>query len=179
MKKIRLLIFPILIVAGVWWFQKAFHTVTSEPHHTEAEVSENVNSPKSSEVENNPHTLQPRSRTQYPNTAEQANLHVQTRSPTNETLREQAKENPHETPPDILAFAAHLAPKIERALLNETDGQLVFQELTECLESREHPLIIRGICMSNAQLLAKKHDILTPKLKHLLHVADPELLRLL
>lgn len=81
-------------------------------------------------------------------------------APSVDQVRQEVAENPHHTPRSIIAYAAELGPKMERALESEEVALAFFEELKTCCLNSTLPVVIQAICLSNAQVLMEAHATL-------------------
>jgi hypothetical protein len=73
-----------------------------------------------------------------------------------ETL-DQARENPHQTPPSLIEFAHQLAGPMERAMKSEAEARPVFAQMESCAGDHggNQAIQARVVCMANAARLAE------------------------
>lgn len=76
-----------------------------------------------------------------------------------DTLREEVAEDPHQTPPSVLAFSNRLAKEMSRAFRSREYARRLYAGLEDCADepSGASPLAVRTICTVNAARLAGKY----------------------
>jgi len=85
-------------------------------------------------------------------------------APSREQVAREVSENPHVTPPSLIAFAKALAPKMEGALQNEDQGRALHEELEQCVEDQTRPAAVRGVCLKNVERLEAKYSDLAARI---------------
>ena len=80
-------------------------------------------------------------------------------------VREEAAQNPHGTPPSLLAFAAMMGERMETALASESDAERFFPELESCVDDSAGSQApqTRVVCLVNAGRLARRHPKLASR----------------
>ena len=84
---------------------------------------------------------------------------VKTRPPLLSTLREEIKLNPHTTPQSLVEYAQQIGKRMENAMTSSYNASLLFEELTECVESQDYQgsPSLQAFCISSAERLAQAH----------------------
>ena len=102
--------------------------------------------------------------------------------PSLDTVQQQVKQNPHETPMALVEFGQSLGKAMELALKNEAYATRLFGELESCAResgSKPKPVAIQAQCIMSAGRLAGKHGTLLPRYKDLYSQASPAIRKLI
>lgn len=86
--------------------------------------------------------------------------------PSLESYRAEAQANPHETPESIVRFSFLLTQKSE-SLKSESDAYAFFNELEDCMSSKEAPTSALALCLRHAQTVSAKYKALGGKYERL------------
>jgi hypothetical protein len=108
--------------------------------------------------------------------------------PTIETLRREATENPHDTPPSLRTFAHGLVPWMRAALAEDSTAETVARTvdaLARCAEPpRGTPDVVRPVrmlCLMNLQRLRKakadRYPEAAARIDSVIRTAPPELIK--
>jgi len=102
-------------------------------------------------------------------------------APSMDTLRDEVEENPHGTPPALLAFAEKMAVQMEEAELSQDKAKIFFTELEDCVlnQKDKNAVSVQAICLMNAEDLSEVYPDLAGKYQGLRKGASMEVLRML
>jgi hypothetical protein len=91
-----------------------------------------------------------------------------------------AAVDPHTTPPELLQFAADLAPRMATALGDEPTAQQLFSSLEACALPGARPTArtARALCLSDAALLSENHATLRQRYAQLEARIEPDIVKL-
>ena len=89
-----------------------------------------------------------------------------------ENIRQEVAENPHHTPPSLIAFAQHLAARMEHAegSSDSRAARVLFEELAQCMSTGHGAGRVPQLqvsCLTNAERLAIKYPELRDAAKKL------------
>jgi hypothetical protein len=107
-------------------------------------------------------------------------LTLESESPSLDQVRKEAEQNPHQTPPSIIKFAADLGEKMEAARQSEGDAQKLYPELASCAQdipAKSYASTPRMLCFSDAVELAKQYPSLNRNLDEIKQDLDPDTLK--
>jgi hypothetical protein len=107
-------------------------------------------------------------------------LTLEAESPTLDLVRKEAEQNPHETPPSILKFAADLGEKMQVARQSENEARKFYPELSNCardVPAGSYASTPQTLCFTDAVELAKQYPSLARNLDGLKQDLDPDTLK--
>jgi hypothetical protein len=99
-------------------------------------------------------------------------------APRPEVLAAEVKDNPHQTPPSLLRFAARVADRMQRARASTADASKLIDEFDDCVRDDRQVYSVQVICYVNAGRLAGFHPTLKARWQDVHEHASPDVLRL-
>ncbi len=99
-------------------------------------------------------------------------------APTQDGVRKEVRDNPHVTPPSLVAFARMLGPLMEKGLGDPASAQTLAKELQACAWNEKLAASARALCLSNTERLAEAHPGLTDEAEETRERSPADVVRL-
>lgn len=96
------------------------------------------------------------------------------RPPEKEAVLTEVKQDPHTTPPSLIAFAANLGKRMTGALKSEATATQLFDELERCLSASTTLPSAQAMCLHDAQRLGARFSSLSERYRIFQAKASPE-----
>jgi hypothetical protein len=94
--------------------------------------------------------------------------------PDEKTIRDEVAQDPHRTPPGLIAYAVQLGKELDAALTSETRARIYLEKMRSCLSSDSRAAAAQVLCLRHSELVARAYPTLDAEAAELNQLASPQ-----